>query len=124
MPAVTGQGRCFAVVSVLACLVGLAGCRAKATPSQCDQLLDRYAMLVVTEKYKDASAEDIQREQQKEKSEARERRRIQELQLRGEPARAPVRDEGGDGRRVREVPGVAPPLADHQLSQLPAADPS
>lgn len=71
MPPVTGQGRFFAVVSVLACLVGLAGCRAKATPSQCDQLLERYAMLVVTEKYKDASAEDIQREQQKEKSEAR-----------------------------------------------------
>jgi hypothetical protein len=49
----------------------VAGCRAKATPSQCDQLLERYAMLVVTEKYKDASEADIQREQQKEKGEAR-----------------------------------------------------
>jgi hypothetical protein len=71
VPPVAGLARAFAVVSLLACLVWLAGCRAKATPSQCDQLLERYAMLVVTEKYKDASAADIQREQQKEKSEAR-----------------------------------------------------
>jgi hypothetical protein len=50
----------------------LAGCRAKATPSQCDQLLDRYATLVVTEKYgQDASAEQIVKLQQYEKSEAR-----------------------------------------------------
>jgi hypothetical protein len=50
----------------------LAGCRAKATPSQCDQLLDRYATLVVTEKYgQDASAEQILKLQQYEKSEAR-----------------------------------------------------
>ena len=59
-----------------ASLVALqAGCRAKATPSQCDQLLDRYATLVVSEKYKDASAAvsaaQLQSLQQYEKSEAR-----------------------------------------------------
>jgi hypothetical protein len=68
VPPVAGRTLCIASVALLCCV---AGCRAKATPSQCDQLLERYAMLVVTEKYKDASAADIQREQQKEKSEAR-----------------------------------------------------
>ena len=60
------------VGAALLSLMAVAGCRAKATPSQCDQLLERYALLVVTEKYgKDASPEEITKLQQYEKSEAR-----------------------------------------------------
>jgi hypothetical protein len=59
------------VVTLLACAASTGGCKAKATASQCDQLLDRYATLVVTEKFPDASGADIQKEQQHEKSEAR-----------------------------------------------------
>jgi hypothetical protein len=47
------------------------GCKPKASPSQCAQLIDRYAQLVVTEKYPDASAEQIRVEQEREKNEAR-----------------------------------------------------
>jgi len=59
----------LAVVLVFASAA--AGCKQKASASQCDQLLERYATLVVTEKHPDASAADIQAEQQHEKSEAR-----------------------------------------------------
>ena len=60
-----------ALASVLACVAAGEGCKQKASASQCDQLLDRYATLVVTEKRPEASAADIQAEQQHEKSEAR-----------------------------------------------------
>jgi hypothetical protein len=49
----------------------LPGCTRKASPSQCDQLLDRYASLVVTEKFPDASAGQITAAQQDVKTEAR-----------------------------------------------------
>jgi len=48
-----------------------AGCRAKASSSQCDQLLDHYALLVVTEKFPDASTAGIEAEREREKNEAR-----------------------------------------------------
>jgi hypothetical protein len=47
------------------------GCKPKATGAQCDQLLDRYAELVVTERFVDAGAERIKAERDREKSEAR-----------------------------------------------------
>jgi len=50
---------------------GAAGCKAKASASQCDELLDRYASLVVREKMPDASAATIAEEQKREKTEAR-----------------------------------------------------
>jgi hypothetical protein len=53
-----------------ACL-GAANCRAKASATQCDQLLDRYSQLVVTEKFPDASREQVSSEREREKSEAR-----------------------------------------------------
>jgi hypothetical protein len=46
-------------------------CHSKASASQCDQLIDRYATLVVREKLPDASPAEIQAEQQREKGEAR-----------------------------------------------------
>jgi hypothetical protein len=60
------------LAAVLGLLAGVGACKAKASASQCDQLLDRYATLVVTEKLgADASAGQIHDEQQREKSEAR-----------------------------------------------------
>jgi hypothetical protein len=53
---------------VLACLPA---CKQKATPAQCDQLLERYASLVVLERFPDAGADRIKAEQEHEKSEAR-----------------------------------------------------
>jgi hypothetical protein len=47
------------------------GCRPKVTATQCDQLLDRYAQLVVTEKFPDASSERIDAERERERGEAR-----------------------------------------------------
>jgi hypothetical protein len=48
-----------------------AGCKPKATGAQCDQLLDRYAQLVVTERFADAGPDQIRAEREREKSEAR-----------------------------------------------------
>lgn len=78
MPAVTALVRLVRRVRAtgVVSLVGIAsflpsGCKAKATASQCEKLLDRYAQLVVTEKYPDASAKDIEAERVRERSEAR-----------------------------------------------------
>jgi hypothetical protein len=57
--------------SLLTLLTLVVGCKAKASAAQCDQLLDRYAQLVVTEKYPDASLVQIEAERAREKSEAR-----------------------------------------------------
>ena len=48
-----------------------AGCKPKASQSECDELLGRYARLVVMEKFPDASATQIQAEEEREKVEAR-----------------------------------------------------
>jgi hypothetical protein len=61
----------FALASALALVAAAGGCKAKASPAQCDKLLERYAELVVREKLPDASAEQIQAEQLHEKNEAR-----------------------------------------------------
>ncbi len=62
-------------VKTAACaLVALAflpgACKPKASQAQCDELLGRYARLVVTEKFPDASATQIQAEEEREKVEA------------------------------------------------------
>jgi hypothetical protein len=46
------------------------GCKAKASRTECDQLLERYAQLVVTERYPDASAAQVEAFHQQEKREA------------------------------------------------------
>jgi hypothetical protein len=65
------RARTALAVAVLACTPCLGACKAKASASQCDQLIDRYATLVVTEKLVDASAAAIQAEQAREKAAAR-----------------------------------------------------
>jgi hypothetical protein len=47
------------------------GCKRKVTSAQCDELLDRYASLVVHEKMKDAPPEAIHAEQLREREAAR-----------------------------------------------------
>jgi hypothetical protein len=60
-----------ACAAAVACLAAAAACKPKATPVQCDQLIERYAQLVVTERFPDASAAVVKTEQEREKSEAR-----------------------------------------------------
>jgi hypothetical protein len=52
-------------------MASIYACHPKASATQCDQLIDRYAQLVVTEKFPDASAEQIGLERDREKREAR-----------------------------------------------------
>ena len=59
------------IVAVLAAAaLGGAGCKKKVTTAQCDELLDRFSMLVVREKLKDAPPELVQAEQARERNEA------------------------------------------------------
>jgi hypothetical protein len=65
-------------LGVTSCVIGMAAalafagaCRPKVTATQCDQLLDRYAELVVLEKFPDASVEQIHSERERERAEAR-----------------------------------------------------
>jgi hypothetical protein len=60
-----------ALLTLLAGAAACASCRPKVSSTQCDQLLDRYAMLVVTAKLPDASPAVIEAEREREKTEAR-----------------------------------------------------
>jgi hypothetical protein len=61
-------GRRAGLVIAIACA---GGCKPKASVTQCERLLDRYAELVVRERIADASADQIRAERDREKSEAR-----------------------------------------------------
>ena len=50
--------------------LALLGCKPRVTSAQCDQLLDRYATLVVTAKMPDAGASVVAAEQNRERREA------------------------------------------------------
>jgi len=63
--------RAYAMTVGGAVLASAIGCRPKVTSLECDTLLDRYARLVVTETYPDASAARISVEEQRERAEAR-----------------------------------------------------
>jgi hypothetical protein len=70
VPALTRLTRSVALL-VMAAALSVSGCKAKASSSQCENLIDRYAELVVTEKFPDASAGQVEAERQREKVEAR-----------------------------------------------------
>jgi hypothetical protein len=59
------------VIVALAAVLALAGCRKKASSTECDQLIEKYAELVVKENFPDAGPEDIATERAREKSEAK-----------------------------------------------------
>ena len=61
--------RCCVTLAIA--FAAAAGCKPKATGAQCDQLLDRYAELVVKEHLADAGPDQIKAEREREKSEAR-----------------------------------------------------
>ncbi len=65
------RGKKAAVVAAAVALACSTGCKPKASGAQCDQLLERYAQLVVTERFADASADQVKAEREREKSEAR-----------------------------------------------------
>jgi hypothetical protein len=69
VPAVSDALRSAALAAIALAAAG--GCKPKATGAQCDQLLDRYAELVVTERFADAGQDRINAEREREKSEAR-----------------------------------------------------
>ena len=58
-------------VLVCVCVAAAVGCRPKASSVECDELLDRYAQLVVTEQFPDASTEQVKAERDRERKEAR-----------------------------------------------------
>jgi hypothetical protein len=63
--------RTLSFLVAVAFVLGLAGCKKKVTQAQCEELLDRYATLVVTEKLKDAPPDVVKTEQARERNEAR-----------------------------------------------------
>ncbi len=66
------SGRSLALAALsLVVAVGASGCKKKVTQAQCEELLDRYAMLVVRAKLKDAPPELLKTEQARERDEAR-----------------------------------------------------
>jgi hypothetical protein len=68
---VPALGRMLALALLAAAACALPGCKAKATPTECDALLDRYAALMVTETLPDAGPDRIKAEQEHAKTEAR-----------------------------------------------------
>ncbi len=50
--------------------IAVVSCNKKATPAQCEEIIDRYATLVVKERLPHATAADIDAERAREKAEA------------------------------------------------------
>jgi hypothetical protein len=50
----------IAAACLLVCSLSATGCKKKVTQAQCEELLDRYATLVVHEKMKDATARRLE----------------------------------------------------------------
>ena len=72
MPALTrlfGSSRGGIVGLLVAAPLLLGACHKKATPTQCDAILDRYAELLTKEHLPDASAEAIDAEKKREREE-------------------------------------------------------
>ena len=60
-----------ALLGAIGLSIAAGGCKKKVSPAQCEELLDRYATLVVTAKLKDAPPEKVKAEQARERDEAR-----------------------------------------------------
>ncbi|MBX3216321.1 MAG: hypothetical protein KF850_30050 [Labilithrix sp.] len=67
-----GGGRAILVAAAALALAGsLGGCKKKISQSQCEQLVDHFAELVVRERYADAGPEAIAAERLRERQEAK-----------------------------------------------------
>ena len=62
--------RAVSFVAIAASLIALPACRKKATPAECDALVDRFAALAAQEALPDASADEVQIAQKKVRAEA------------------------------------------------------
>jgi hypothetical protein len=73
VPALKRRARVSAwlALAVLGALACAAGCKAKATAAQCDELLDHYAVLAAREAHPDASAEEVEAARRQARDEAR-----------------------------------------------------
>lgn len=71
MPALAARLLLVAACACASACALLAGCKPKATTSDCDALIERYAKLVVTDTFPDASPDVVRKEQEREKIEAR-----------------------------------------------------
>ena len=68
----TSMKRRLACALAAVALVAVSGgCKKRVTQAQCEELLDRYATLVVHEKMKDAPPEQLEAERVRERDEAR-----------------------------------------------------
>ncbi len=65
------MSRALALLVPIAITIAAPSCKSKVTAAQCDELLDRYAQLVIQERMKDAPAELVKAEQVREREEAR-----------------------------------------------------
>ncbi len=63
--------RWFAVVAIVGGSIACAACKKKISQTQCDELLDRFADLVVKERLPDAGAEAYAAERTRERGEAK-----------------------------------------------------
>ena len=59
------------VAAVAMTLAAMPACKKKVTQQQCDQLIDRFAELVVKEHFPDAGAAEIAKERDRERNEAK-----------------------------------------------------
>jgi hypothetical protein len=64
-------GSLLALAAVVAPGASATGCAKKASQQQCDQLLDRFAELVVKEQFADAGPAEIAKERERERGEAK-----------------------------------------------------
>jgi hypothetical protein len=64
-------GSLFLVAVVALAAQCTVACKKKVTPQQCDALLDRFAELVVKERFPDAGADQVAAERARERSEAK-----------------------------------------------------
>jgi len=59
------------VLALACCAPTIAACKKKVSQAECDKMIDRFAVLVVKERIKDAPPEMIKAEQDRERQEAR-----------------------------------------------------
>ncbi|HEX7663021.1 MAG TPA: hypothetical protein VF407_00845, partial [Polyangiaceae bacterium] len=62
--------RSVSILTIALAAITLAGCRKKATPAECDAMIDRYAALATQEALPDASVDEIQIAQKRVRIEA------------------------------------------------------
>lgn len=62
---------CLLLVATLGAFGAMASCKKKVSQQQCDELLDRFADLVVKERLPDAGPEALTAERNRERSEAK-----------------------------------------------------